>query len=123
MAVAVHEPVHEAKLNSGHRSRKSSQLDPCDCEFSPGSASNATSKSRRSQIFRVSIRLGRGIRPSRTNSSNLLADMPRYIAASSRDNPRRGIGRTAESAVERAMLISLNGLAHRGATDYVAQKH
>src|SRR5271169_2649784 len=47
------------------------------------------------------MRFGPGIRPSRTSSSNLLADMPRYIAASSRDNPRRGIGRTAERPVDR----------------------
>src|SRR5271165_3391961 len=47
------------------------------------------------------MRFGPGIRPSRTSSSNLLADMPRYIAASSRDNPRRGIGRTAARPVDR----------------------
>ena len=76
MAMAVHEPVHVPKINPGHSPRKSSQLDPCDCGFSLGSASNAISKSRTSHTFRPSIRFGPGIRPSRTSSSNLLAEMP-----------------------------------------------
>ena len=106
MAVAVHEPVHVPKVKSGHSWRKSSQLDPCDCGFSPGSASNATSKSRISHTFRPSMRFGAGIRRSRTSSSNLLAEMPTYTAASPRDRPRRGIGRTVERVVERVMLLS-----------------
>ena len=55
---------------------------------------------------------GPGIRPSRTSSSNLLAEMPMYIAASSRERPRRGIGRTEERAAERVMLLSTAVIWH-----------
>src|SRR5215471_6550259 len=54
-----------------------------------------------SQTFRPSIRFGEGIRPSATIRSNLVGEMPMYIAASSRESPRRGMGRTAERFVER----------------------
>jgi len=47
--------------------------------------------------------------------------MPRYIAASPRDNPRRGIGRTVERAVERVILLSPGGLALRGAADNIGK--
>ena len=52
---------------------------------------------------------------------NLLADMPMYIAASTLERPRRGIGRMAERAVERVMLLSPDGHALRGAADHIAQ--
>jgi hypothetical protein len=54
-----------------------------------------------SQIFLAPIRLGPGILPAATNSVNLLALIPIYIAASKRLKPRRGIGRMANRAVER----------------------
>src|SRR6516164_2579576 len=66
--------------------------------FSLGRASNARSRDRISQTLRASIRTGPGILPSATISSNFAAETPMYIAASSRDRPRRGSGRTSESA-------------------------
>jgi len=72
-------------------------------ESSRGSASNARSRSRISQSFRPSIFTGFGILPSATNSSNLLAEMPTYIAASVLDRPRRGTGRTSDRA--RAVIV------------------
>ena len=47
-----------------------------------------------------------GIRPSTTSWSNLAGEIPMYIAASSRDRPRRGTGRVSERA--RAMGTDLN---------------
>src|SRR5262245_33590049 len=66
------------------------------------SASKARSRERMSQILRASILIGAGILPSATISSNLAAEIPMYIAASSRDRPRRGSGRISERA--RAMV-------------------
>jgi hypothetical protein len=47
--------------------------------------------------FRPSIRHGLGILPSATRRSNSVAEMPQYMAASSRESPRRGTGRTCAS--------------------------
>src|SRR5262249_5588368 len=107
MAVAVHEPIYIPKVEPGHGARKPSQVDSCETGFSLGSASNATSKSRTSHTLRASIRFGPGIRPSRTSSSNLVAEIPMYIAASSRERPRRGMGRTQDSTAERVMATTL----------------
>jgi hypothetical protein len=57
---------------------------------SSGKSENADSIRSRSHITRPSTRLGRGIRPSATISSNLVAPTPTYRAASSRDRPRGG---------------------------------
>src|SRR6516165_11698638 len=78
--------------------------------FSLGRASNARSRERISQTLRASILTGVGILPSATISSNFAAETPMYIAASSRDRPRRGSGRISERA--RAMPTTLN-LAYR----------
>jgi hypothetical protein len=67
-------------------------------EFSRGSASKARSRERMSQILRPSTLTGAGILPSATISANFAAEMPMYIAASSRDKPRRGSGRISERA-------------------------
>ena len=49
--------------------------------------------------------------------------MPIYIAASMRESPRRGIGRTADSEVERAMSLSRMAVcASRGASPLEVNK-
>src|ERR1035437_1594299 len=58
--------------------------------FSRGSASNAISRSRMSHSLRPLISRGGSTWPDERISSKVLPEMPRYIAASSRDNPRRG---------------------------------
>src|SRR5262249_53127012 len=73
--------------------------------FSLGSASKARSSERMSHILRASILTGAGILPSATISSNFAAEIPMYIAASSRDKPRRGSGRISE----RGRVICLFG--------------
>ena len=55
-----------------------------------------------SHTLRASILTAAGILPSVTISSNLAAEIPMYIAASSRERPRRGTGRISERA--RAMI-------------------
>jgi hypothetical protein len=76
----------------------SSQELPASAPFSQGKWSNATSNARMSHTLRPSMRRGPGIRPSFTKRSNTVADTPQYIAASSRESPRRGIGLVCDSA-------------------------
>src|SRR5262249_54736201 len=66
--------------------------------FCVESVSNARSRERISHTLRVSIFTGAGIRPSMTIWSNFVALIPMYIAASSRERPRRGTGRASERA-------------------------
>src|ERR1700730_17421336 len=75
--------------------------------FSLGRASKARSRERISQTLRASICTGPGILPSATISSNFAAEMPMYIAASSRDKPRRGSGRVSERARAIATAVKL----------------
>ena len=74
------DPRHQA---SSHEDRGASSC---------GSASNARSSSRTSHTFRPLIRRARGIRPSVTSRSNNVDETPQYMAASSRESPRRGTG-------------------------------
>jgi hypothetical protein len=64
-----------------------------------------------SHTLRASILTGAGILPSATISSNLAAEIPMYIAASSRERPRRGTGRTSERA--RAMATTVKSTYRR----------
>src|SRR5580698_1330106 len=97
----------------------SSKVFFCSQQLSSGNKLKARSRACTSHSFLRSMRLGPGIRPSLTSSSNLLADIPMYIAASSRERPRRAIGRTAEGEVERAM--SLNRVAIRAYAGFLEQ--
>src|SRR5262249_17725640 len=101
MTVAI--LMDKEKPDPGHRS--SHEL-PAGAPPSCGRSSKYKSSSRTSQTLRPSMRRGPGIRPYNTNWSNLAGEMPMYIAASSRDRPRRGTGRISERA--RAMVTDLN---------------
>src|SRR5262245_49369545 len=81
LAVPISVFIDVSELDPGHHTP--SQL--LGVESSLGSASKARSRERMSQILRASILTGGGILPSATNSSNFAAEMPMYIAASSRD--------------------------------------
>src|SRR5262249_20463159 len=83
----------------------------CGVGFSLGSASKARSIERMSHTLRASILTGAGILPSATISSNFAAETPMYIAASSRDRPRRGSGRISERA--RAMATTVKSAYQR----------
>src|SRR5262245_35007155 len=85
MSVAVFVDVFQLEPRHRHAPHTPSQL--FGSAFSLGSASNAKSKERISQSLRPSILTGTGILPSATSSSNLPAETPMYIAASSRERP------------------------------------
>src|SRR5262245_50491341 len=86
--------VDVAELEPGHHTSSQELGAGLSCE----SASKARSRERMSHTLRASILIAAGILPSVTISSNLAAEIRTYIAASSRDRPRRGTGRISERA-------------------------
>src|SRR5206468_4239412 len=85
--------LHVWEVNLPHRSAHEFTIDRLS---SRGRSSNATSSSWTSHTFRPSISRGPGTRPSLTIPSNLDGEMPRYIAGSILERPRRGMGRIWE---------------------------
>ena len=107
---AVPIPVFVDVLKPDPRHHTPSQL--FASALSLGSESKAMSMDRISQTLRPSILTGPGIRPSATSSSNFPAETPTYIAASSRESPRRGTGRTSERV--RADILATENPTYRG---------
>src|ERR1035437_6325835 len=94
LAMTVSKLVNVGKLECCHMRPGgvvSSKLDHDRSGGSGSKASKATSNLRTSHSFLPSRAIDLGILPSPTNSSNLVGEIPMYIAASIRERPRRGM--------------------------------